>query len=71
MIRVLKELNQLSILYKAAQTTYASSRAPCQRYDAETEITASPESGIPRLEKSPVSLGRIQLDDTCYGEDDE
>jgi hypothetical protein len=62
-IEVLRRLDQLSILYKAAQTTYAFSRTPDRRYEAANEITAGHQSGLPRLEKSPIRFGRFELEE--------
>jgi hypothetical protein len=62
-IEVLRRLDQLSILYKVAQTTYAFSRTPDRRYEAANESAAGYQSGLPRLEKSTIRFGRFELEE--------
>jgi len=61
-IEVLRRLGQLSILYKAAQMTYACSRTPSRRYEAVNGRTTGHQSGLPRLQKSPIRVGRFELE---------
>jgi hypothetical protein len=65
MVEVLGGLDHLSILYKAAQTAYICSNPSGPRHDAANNVTRTADSqpGLPRLEKAPVKLGRIELEE--------